>query len=217
LLFQNHFINKEKIRRDIIVIGASAGGVTVLRQLFSVLPTTLTASILVALHRGPARSQLPEVLNLRSSWTVVEAEDGMAMERNRVYLAPSDHHLRIGEQDRLKIDRGPKEHGTRPAVDPLFRDAARRYGSRVVGVILTGCGDDGVAGMIAIKGHGGLCLAQNPAESYMPSMPENAIRYDDVDQVLSLTEVVPVLVALANGEEVKANRLDKSPRSKRVS
>jgi two-component system, chemotaxis family, protein-glutamate methylesterase/glutaminase len=116
-----------------------------------------------------------------------------------IYLAPADHHLLL-EKDRLTVQRGPREHSTRPAVDPLFRSAAAAYGDRVVGVLLTGGGQDGVSGLIAISRAQGLCLAQDPQEAWMPSMPMNAIRFDEVAGALSLDDLPAVLQALVRGE-----------------
>jgi two-component system chemotaxis response regulator CheB len=102
----------------------------------------------------------------------------------------------------LRIDRGPKIHSTRPAVDPLFQSAARTYGERVVGVVLTGGGDDGVDGLIRIKASGGLSIAQDPDEAMYPFMPRNAVLYDEVDLVLPVREIARALVALADGKTV---------------
>lgn len=201
-IFRPRIINQEGMKRDIIVVGASAGGIMVLRQLFSELPDDMAAVMAVVLHRGATPGQLVSVLSTRSKWPVMEPENGTLLKPRTVFLAPADHHLCF-DNGKFSVDRGPKEHGTRPAVDPLFRSAALHYRDRVVALILTGCGDDGVAGLISINAHRGICLAQNPEESYMPSMPQNAIRYDDVDQVLSVSDMVPVLRSLANGQKVR--------------
>jgi two-component system chemotaxis response regulator CheB len=101
------------------------------------------------------------------------------------------------------IQRGPREHSTRPSVDPLFRSASATYGRRVVGVLLTGCGEDGVSGLIAITDAGGLTLAQDPEEASMPYMPLNAIRYDQVAGVVSLHNAPSILASLADGDHVR--------------
>jgi two-component system, chemotaxis family, protein-glutamate methylesterase/glutaminase len=206
----HHIVNREKIKRDIVVIGASAGGVMVLQQLFSTLPNPFPGSLMMVIHRGPVPSQLVAVLGRRSTVPITEVERVTAPEPNTVYVAPADHHLLV-QHGKLAIDRGPKEHGTRPSVDPMFRTAAVEFGSRVVGVILTGCGDDGVAGLVSIKQEGGLSLVQNPDEAYMPSMPKNAIEYDHVDMIVSLADISSVLAALARGEEVKIGGTRKKP------
>jgi len=102
----------------------------------------------------------------------------------------------------VRLGRGPKEHRTRPAIDPLFRSAAKVYGERVVGILLSGFGDDGVSGLIEIKKAGGLSMVQDPKEALHGSMPCTAIREDDVDAVLKLRELAAAIVDLANGEMV---------------
>jgi len=186
-------------RRDMIVIGASAGGVQALRQLFGLLPADLTASVAVVIHRSPfAESMLAEVLHRSSRLPVSEPKHGERIAKGRIYLAPRDHHL-IVEDGRLLLSRGAKEHYTRPAVDPLFRSAARAAGRRVIGVVLTGSGEDGVSGLIAIKAAGGMSLVQDPTEAVHDSMPETAIEQDHVDGILTLDELAAALPKLVAG------------------
>ena len=195
-------VNSERIKRSIVVIGASAGGVTALAQLFASLPSNLPAVIGVVLHRGTAPSALAAVLGRRSALPIIEPhENQRTLKRGTIYLAPADHHL-VFEAGGALIHRGPKEHSTRPAVDPLFRSAAAGFGRRVVGVLLTGCGEDGVSGLISISRVSGLALVQDPAEAYMPFMPINALRFDDVAAHLSLRQMALVLNALTNGRAV---------------
>jgi two-component system chemotaxis response regulator CheB len=101
------------------------------------------------------------------------------------------------------VRRGPKEHSTRPAIDPLFRSAADSFRNRVVGVLLSGCGDDGVAGLVAIKDNEGICLVQDPEEADMPYMPINAIRYDHVDRTLPAKAIASIVSTLAKGGMVE--------------
>ncbi|HKN87681.1 MAG TPA: chemotaxis protein CheB, partial [Nitrospiraceae bacterium] len=180
-------INSENIPRDLIVIGASAGGVEALTELFSSLPIDLPASIAVVIHRSPLYSlHLRQVLGRRSTLPVREPHPHEIMAPGTIYLAPRDHHMVVNGKQ-LTLNRGPKEHFTRPAVDPLFASAAASYGPRVTGVLLTGAGEDGVAGLIAIKQHGGLGLVQDPKDAKIRSMPLNALRYDHVDLALPLS------------------------------
>lgn len=195
------FLNRERVSRDVIVIGASAGGVMALMELFAAFPPDMPASVGVVLHRSAARSELAHVLGRRSRLRVIEPDGSLPFTHGRIYLAPPDHHLLI-ENEQIVIQRGPKEHSTRPAVDPLFRSAAGRYGSRVVGVLLTGCGEDGVSGLIAISHAHGLTLAQDPEEAYMPYMPLNALRYDEIDGMMGIKDLAPALAALAHGGTV---------------
>jgi two-component system, chemotaxis family, protein-glutamate methylesterase/glutaminase len=196
-------INSEGIPRDIIVIGASAGGVEALIQLFSGLPADLPASIAVVIHRSPLYSlHLLQVLGRRSTMPVREPEPHETMAPGTIYLAPRDHHMLV-KNKQIELNRGPKEHFTRPAVDPLFSSVAATYGPRVIGVLLTGAGDDGVAGLIAVKHHGGLGLVQDPRDAKMPSMPQNALRYDHVDLVCPLSTIPTTLAMLAHGRPVQ--------------
>jgi len=195
-------INIERIRRNVITIGASAGGVEALSYLFSLLPRDVPAAIAIVLHRSPVvETRLPAVLGRRARLRVIEPADGEPFELGSIYAAPRDQHLML-EDGVVRLNRGPKEHRTRPAIDPLFRSAAEAYGERVVGVLLSGFGDDGVPGLIEIKKAGGLSIVQDPGEALHASMPCTAIRDDDVDAVLKLHDLAAAIVDLANGEMV---------------
>jgi two-component system chemotaxis response regulator CheB len=192
-------INAELIARDVVTIGASAGGVEALIHLLSKLPSELPAAIGIVLHRSPfVETQLPLVLGRRSALSVSEAEDGQALRRGTVYVAPRDQHLLFGDGI-VRLSRGPKEHRTRPAIDPLFRTASATFGNRVVGVLLSGMGGDGVPGLIEIKSRHGLSLVQRPDEALHPTMPRTAIAEDDVDGILSLDELAAALTTVATG------------------
>lgn len=191
---------------DIIVIGASAGGVKALITLARGLPAELPAAVFMVQHlpaSGP--TLLPELLGSAGPLPASIPRDGAPIAQGQIYLAPPDRHMLI-EPGHIHIVPGPKENGFRPAIDATFRTAARAYGPRVVGVILTGMLDDGTAGLLAIKRRSGVALAQAPAEAPFPSMPANAIRYVDVDAVLSLAEIAPMLAHLAG--EPAAERSD---------
>src|SRR5262249_27438159 len=155
-------INIERIRRNVITIGASAGGVEGLSYLFSLLPRDDPSAIATVLHRSPVvETRLPAVLGRRARLRVIEQADGEPFELGSIYAATRDQHLML-EDGVVRLNRGPKEHRTRPAIDPLFRSAAEAYGERVVGVLLSGFGDDGVPGLIEIKKAGGLSIVQDP-------------------------------------------------------
>jgi two-component system chemotaxis response regulator CheB len=185
---------------DIIVVGASAGGVEALVTLIHALPRKLSAAVFVVLHI-PAQSPdfLPSILQRAGTHEVVHSTDGMTIEHERIYVAPPDYHMLV-ERDRVRVVRGPKENRHRPAIDPLFRSAAQAYGPRVVGVILTGALDDGTAGLLAVKRRGGIAVVQNPSEAMYPSMPSSALAHVEVDHVLSLAGIGPLLGHLASQE-----------------
>jgi hypothetical protein len=137
---------------DIIVIGASSGGVAALRKIVTSLPPDLAAAVFVVLHRpADSPSLLTEILRSVSRLDIADAVDGEPIRHGRVYVAPPDWHMLIEEQH-VRLTHGPKENRFRPAIDPLFRSAAYAYGSRVVGVVLTGNLDDGTAGLWAKLG-----------------------------------------------------------------
>ncbi|MGC3973685.1 MAG: chemotaxis protein CheB [Nitrospira sp.] len=195
-------INEQKIVRDVIVIGASAGGIDVLIRVLAQLPADLPALVLIVVHRPPAQSELAHVLGRKARIKVLEASQRLKLLRGRVYLAPPDHHLEL-TADRLVIRRSPKEHSSRPAIDPLFRSAAQAFGSRVVGILLSGGGDDGVNGLILIKHNGGISLTQDPADAQIPFLPLNAVRYDHPQCLLQTDAIAPALIALVNGRAVE--------------
>jgi two-component system chemotaxis response regulator CheB len=138
---------------------------------------------------------LAEVLGRRSALPVAEPQDGAVWEPGRIYVAPRDHHLVADTGGMLRLNRAAKQHHTRPAVDPLFVSVAEVYGPRAVGVILTGMGDDGVTGLIAINLAGGVTLVQSPAEAPHPSMPRNAIARDHVGAAMPVSEMPAVFLA----------------------
>jgi len=192
--------------RDIVAIGASAGGVAALRKVFSHLEPGFPGTIFVVLHRSPYHADgLAAVLGRSGKTPVREATDDEPIDSGLIYLAPRDQHLLVHDGG-FRVVRGPKEHFTRPAAGPLFRSAAAAYGPRVAGILLTGGGRDGLNGLIAIKEAGGLSVVQDPGEAETPAMPRNAIAYDDVDAVLSLDEIAHAIPALMKGQPVGSLR-----------
>jgi len=187
-------------RRDIMVIGASAGGVEALQVLAESLPADFPGSLFVVIHVSPfSPHMLPQILSRRGPLLAVQTQDRMAIQHGRIYIAPPDHHL-ILSSTHVHVVRGPRENLVRPAVDPLFRSAARVFGRRVVGVVLTGNLDDGSAGLVAIKERGGLAVVQDPDEARYPSMPLSALRYVQADYRVRLAELGPLLIRLSREE-----------------
>jgi two-component system, chemotaxis family, protein-glutamate methylesterase/glutaminase len=182
--------------KDIIVVGASAGGIEALRVLAGGLPADLPASLFVVLHTSPeSPAMLADILDRSGSLPALSPKDGDRIRPGTIYVAPPDRHLLI-EPNLMRVTRGPKENRFRPAVDPLFRSAAQIYGPRVVGVILTGYLDDGTAGLWTVKQLGGTAVVQDPADALVPSMPLNAVTHVKVDYCLPLDEIAPLLVQL---------------------
>jgi two-component system, chemotaxis family, protein-glutamate methylesterase/glutaminase len=181
---------------DIIVIGASAGGVQALAEVVEGLPEDLPAAVFTTIHLGAGRSALPEILTRSGRLPAGHPVHGEPIRRGRIYVAPPDRHLQVGS-GHLLVARGPRENGTRPAIDVLFRSAAQTYGPRVVGVVLTGNLDDGTAGLLEVKARGGITVVQDPAEADYPGMPQNALQSVPVDYVAPLAEIGALLARLA--------------------
>jgi two-component system chemotaxis response regulator CheB len=180
--------------RDIVVVGFSAGGIDPLQQLVADLPSDFPASILVVHHFPPMSiSALPSILARAGTLPAVQPVDGDEIVPGRIYVARPDHHLLLGDDRRVRVTRGPREHGHRPAIDPLFRTAARCFGPRVVGVILSGTLDDGTAGLLAVKQAGGVAVVQDPEDAAYPGMALSAIRNVPVDHVARPAELGALL------------------------
>ena len=159
---------------DIIVIGASAGGVEALKELVKSLPADIPAAIFVVLHvPSDSTSVLPSILKRAGQLPAHHPEDRAAIEPGRIYVAKPDCHLLI-KRGYVRLVRGPKENSSRPAIDPLFRTAARYYSTRVVGVVLSGTLDDGTSGLSAIKSRGGIAIVQEPDDALYSGMPRSA-------------------------------------------
>ena len=192
-------------RHDIVVIGASSGGVEALMGLAGGLPGDLPAAVFVVLHLSEeSPSGLPEILDRSGPLEVVRAQDGERVEKGRVYVAPPGYHMLL-EDERVRVTRGPKENRHRPAVDSLFRSAAVAYGPRVVGAVLTGADGDGTAGLLAVKRRGGVAVVQDPEDALFAGMPESALEHVDVDYRLPLAKIAPLLARLSC-EEVSAEK-----------
>ena len=194
-------LNAERTPRDVIVLGASAGGALPLRDLLAKLPADINAAIALVLHRSPVVES-----KLAGAGRAVREPGGggrgwqrVAGRRRALGTArPAPAYRRLT----LRLSRGPKEHHTRPAIDPLFKSAAASHGRRVVGVLLSGTGDDGVAGLISITAAHGLSLVQHPDEAMFPQMPRSAIANDRVEAALPVSEIADTLATLARGESV---------------
>lgn len=193
------------LNRDVIVMGASAGGVEALQSLVSSLPANIPASIFIVLHL-PTHfdSNLPQILSKAGPLPVVHGMEDQLFEPGHIYIAPPNCHMGI-RQGKIFLSGGPRENGVRPAVDFLFRSAANNYGDRVAGVVLTGMLDDGTAGLRIIQNHGGVTIVQDPDEAAFSGMPRSAIQHVEVDFKLPLAEIGLLLYQLATGsvERVK--------------
>ena len=182
---------------DIVVVGASAGGVEALAELAASLPANLPAAVFVVLHvPATGTSALPDILSRHGPLPASHVKDGELVERARIYVAPPDHHVLL-RGGHVRLTRGPRENGHRPAVDSLFRSAAREYATRVIGVVLSGALDDGTAGLLAIKSRGGVAVVQEAGDALYPGMPYNALEHVRVDHVVAVASMGKLLARLA--------------------
>ena len=180
---------------SIVVIGASAGGVTALRALTAGLTLPLSAPILIVLHIGALSSELPALLNAAGVTPAKHAKDGEQILSGHIYVAPPDRHMIIAD-GRISLSRGPKENWARPAIDPLFRSAAEAFGPSAIGVILTGDLNDGSAGLYEIKQRGGIAIIQDPDDAVHPEMPKSAAMHVDLDYCVPLAAIPELLKRL---------------------
>jgi two-component system chemotaxis response regulator CheB len=215
-------------RRDIVTIGASAGGVEALKKLVAALPPDYRGALFIVMHVSPdAHSELPSILSRAGSLPAVAATDRMPIQHGRIHVAPPDFHLLV-ERGVLRVAQGPRENRHRPAIDPLFRSAAWAYGPRAIGVVLTGNLDDGTAGLWAIKSCGGTTIVQEPNEADHPQMPMNALMHNRIDHRLPLEGIAALLARLAQEtpdpfaprdpppsleSELESAKLNRTPRS----
>jgi two-component system, chemotaxis family, protein-glutamate methylesterase/glutaminase len=181
---------------DIVVIGASAGGLEAIRQILGSMPRDLDAALLIVLHTASRTgSFLPNVFERACQLPVCHPRDGAVIERGQVYVAPPGFHM-IVEDGVLRVVQGPRENLQRPAVDPLFRSAAAAYGPRVIGVILTGMLDDGTAGLMVVRASGGEAIVQDPETALYPGMPKSALEHVPDARSVPLHQISSLLLEM---------------------
>jgi two-component system, chemotaxis family, protein-glutamate methylesterase/glutaminase len=186
-------------QRDLVVMGASAGGVEALMRIVARLPADLPATVLVVMHLAPdARSNLALILDRASPMRASTAQDGAPLEPSRILVAPPDHHLSVAD-GAVRVVRGPHENLHRPSVDVLFRSAALHHDGRTCGIVLSGALDDGTAGMRVVQEAGGLTIVQEPSDALVPSMPRSVMRSITPDHVLTADEIGARLPGLLGG------------------
>lgn len=168
--------------RDTIVVGASAGGIEALRELLAELPVEFPASIFIVQHQSVVSGRLVSILDRVTKLPVVLVEDEQPIQHGRVYLAPPDVHI-VLSGDRVRAVRGPRENRARPSINVLFRPAAAARNGRVIGVLLTGLLDDGVADLNAVKRCGGVAIVQDPNDAQFSGLPRHALQALEVDHV----------------------------------
>lgn len=199
--------------RDIVVIGGSAGSIESLKKIVASFPAGFPASMFIVVHMPADHPSLLAILLSQSGQLPASnPADLEQIQRGHIYVACPDHHLLI-EDGRVRVQRGPRENRHRPAIDPLFRTAAREYGPRVIGVVLSGLQDDGSAGLYAIKQRGGIAIVQDPRDTMWSEMPKHAVAYASPHYVLRTRDIAPNLIELVQAGEpamVKKNSRKKS-------
>ncbi|MFG1996213.1 chemotaxis protein CheB [Actinoplanes sp. NPDC048988] len=186
------------LHRDVVAVGASAGGVEALRSLVAGLPPDYPGVLLIVLHVArSAPSALPAILDRSGPLPAGAAADGEALRPGHIYVASSDHHLLLLD-GRLRLTRGPAENGHRPAIDPLFRSVARAAGPRAAGVVLSGWRDDGASGLATIAAQGGATIVQDPEDALCPWMPRAALTRVTPDHVLPAAKMGALLSGMAD-------------------
>jgi two-component system, chemotaxis family, protein-glutamate methylesterase/glutaminase len=190
---------RERRARDLVVIGASAGGVEALKQIVATLPRDLPAAICIVLHIAPTSSSaLAGILERAGTLPCAPAVNDEELRHGHILVAPPDHHLIIHD-GRVRLDVGPRENGHRPSVDALFRSAARERGGGVVGVVLSGTRDDGSAGLAVIKALGGGAVVQDPQDALYAGMPASALAHVAADVVAPADLLAETITAMVVG------------------
>jgi two-component system, chemotaxis family, protein-glutamate methylesterase/glutaminase len=187
---------------DVLVVGSSTGGPNALAELFRAIPATFQVPVLIAQHMPPVFTRLlAERLSASCPLSFEEARQGVVLEPGKAWVAPGDHHMRVlrkGTQAVLSLDREAPENSCRPAVDPLFRSAGEVFGSRVLAVILTGMGQDGLRGSEALRAHGAQIVAQDEKSSVVWGMPGFVVKAGLADATLPLLELAGDILRRVN-------------------
>jgi two-component system chemotaxis response regulator CheB len=180
-----------------VVIGVSTGGVTALKIILGALPANFSLPILIVTHiTHDADNGLAILLDSLSKIRVKEADEGEIIQSGTAYMAPANYHLLVERRGILALSIDPPVNFARPSVDVLFESAAEVYGNTLIGVIMTGAGNDGSKGLLKIKDNGGLTIVQDPADAEMDSMPNSALQLQKVDHVVRLKNIPELLMKL---------------------
>lgn len=193
---------EKKQKYSAAVIGVSAGGLAALEKILPVLDKDFSMPVFIVQHISPhSESYLPTHFNTRCKIRVKEAEDKEFAEQSVVYFAPPNYHLLLEMERTLALSLEERVNFSRPSIDVLFETAAAAYGSELIGIILTGANGDGAQGLAAVKTRGGLTIVQSPESAEVPTMVRAALNATEVDHILELEEIAPLLNALSQAHK----------------
>lgn len=188
-----------KSNKDIILIGASTGGPNAIEKIITEITRDLNAAVLIVQHMPSGFTKtFAERLNKKCQLEVLEASDGIRVEKNKVYIAPGGYHMVVRGSGIIGLTKEDPIWGVRPAVDKLFISASSVYGNRIVSVILTGMGKDGAEGTVVVKMNKGMTIAQDENSSVIYGMPKCAYETGCVDHVLPLNDIASKIKSLIN-------------------
>jgi len=175
----------------VVVIGGSAGSLEVIMALVQTLPRSTGAVFIIIVHRkNDQESMLENLLSHRTQIPVRAVEDKDLLLPGNIYIAPPDYHLLIENESSFSLDSSEKVHYSRPSIDVTFESVADVFGSRVIGVLLSGANSDGANGLLKIRKSGGYTFVQNPATADMAYMPQQAIDLGAANEVLDAQELI---------------------------
>ncbi|WP_045144411.1 protein-glutamate methylesterase/protein-glutamine glutaminase [Clostridium butyricum] len=198
-MINNKVIPKNK-KIDAVVIGASTGGPKALQQVLTKLPANLNVTVFVVQHMPEGFTKVfAERLNKVCNLNVTEAEDGMSINRNTIYIAKGGSHMIIDSSIRVSLNKEPSIWGVRPAVDKLFESASKVYGGNLLSVVLTGMGKDGAEGSKRIKDCGGITISEDKSTCTIYGMPKAAYETGKIDLVLPLDQICNKITEIVKG------------------
>lgn len=198
-MINNKVIPKNK-KIDAVVIGASTGGPKALQQVLTKLPANLNVPVFVVQHMPEGFTKVfAERLNKVCNLNVTEAEDGMSINRNTIYIAKGGSHMIIDSSIRVSLNKEPSIWGVRPAVDKLFESASKVYGGNLLSVVLTGMGKDGAEGSKRIKDCGGITISEDKSTCTIYGMPKAAYETGKIDLVLPLDQICNKITEIVKG------------------
>lgn len=182
-----------------VVVGASAGGINAMLQIFKNLPTDYPLPIIVTLHMQNMRdSRLAALFQHHLRLRVKDAEDKESIQAGILYFAVPGYHLAIERERVFSLSCEPPLHFSRPSIDILMESAVDAYGASLLGILMTGANQDGAEGLLAIKKAGGICVVQDPLEAEIDFMPRSALALQTPDLILTLAEINALLLSLGD-------------------